>query len=219
MAQIVGARRRLRFAPPHGTATRHDGADRRCCMAQNVGNDRVSGCLPASGGHRIAREPEKLMLRCLSSEAAVILSRRRETSEGPSGATRWGGWGEVLDAPVGPTRKTGVFSPSYPAASRADPSSPASSLRGERGWGWDDEESVSPVLEGRFRGACSCGARWNDGAQERSLSPPCKRGVRGGVKRVPWRSKTTLPALRSYRDHPPCPPFASIGLYKNWRMC
>jgi len=32
------------------------------------------------------------------------------------------------------------------------------------------------VLEGRFRDACFCGARSNDGASERSISPPWEGG-------------------------------------------
>jgi putative transposase len=42
-------------------------------------------------------------------------------------------------------------------------------------WAWAGEKLVLTVLEGRFRDACFCGARSNDGASERSLSPPCEQ--------------------------------------------
>jgi hypothetical protein len=63
------------------------------------------------------------------------------------------------------------------------------------GRGWADEKLVLTELEGRFRDACFCCARWNDVASERSLSPPCEGGA-GGVMREPWKSKTILLASR-----------------------
>ena len=48
------------------------------------------------------------------------------------------------------------------------------------GWVWAGEKLVLTELEGRFRDTCFCRARWNDVASERSLSPPCEGGVRGG---------------------------------------
>jgi hypothetical protein len=45
-----------------------------------------------------------------------------------------------------------------------------------RVWLWAGEKLVLTELEGRFRDACFCCARWNDVASERSLSPPCEGG-------------------------------------------
>ena len=45
---------------------------------------------------------------------------------------------------------------------------------------WAGEKLVLTELEGRFRDACFCYVQWNDVASERSLSPPCEGGVRGG---------------------------------------
>jgi len=51
-------------------------------------------------------------------------------------------------------------------------------------YGWAGEKLVLTGLEGRFRDASFCCARWKDVASERSLSPPCEGGV-GGVMREP----------------------------------
>ena len=100
------------------------------------------------------------------------------------------------------------------------------------GPGGAGEKLVLTELEGRFRDACFCCARWNDVASERSLSPPCEGGA-GGVMREPWKAKTVLLASRegcertereralgrpcdwSCRDHPPYPPFARGGKGRN----
>src|SRR5271157_2274829 len=50
----------------------------------------------------------------------------------------------------------------------------------ERAGCWAGEKSVLTELEGRFRDACFYCARWNEVASERSLSPPCEGGGRGG---------------------------------------
>ena len=68
-------------------------------------------------------------------------------------------------------------------------------LRGSGVYRWAGEKLVLTELEGRFRDACFCCARWNDVASERSLSPPCKGGA-GGVMREPWKAKTILLASR-----------------------
>src|SRR5208283_861100 len=49
-----------------------------------------------------------------------------------------------------------------------------------RGRRWTGEKLVLTELEGRYRHACFCCARWNDVASKRSLSPPCEGGAGGG---------------------------------------
>src|SRR5208337_1445872 len=44
---------------------------------------------------------------------------------------------------------------------------------------WACEKLVLTVLEGRFPDACFCCARSNDGASDRTLSPPCEGGPGG----------------------------------------
>src|SRR5271157_5281601 len=61
-----------------------------------------------------------------------------------------------------------------PSASRDGP------VRQEGPPHWTGEKLVLTELEGRFRDACFCWARWNEVASERSLSPPCEGGGGGG---------------------------------------
>jgi hypothetical protein len=93
---------------------------------------------------------------------------------------------------------------------------------------WAGEKLVLTELEGRFRDASFCCARWNDVASERSLSPPCEGGA-GGVMREHWKSRAILLASqeecertereRAWEDlvtgraatTPPCPPLSQGG--------
>src|SRR5271157_792676 len=52
--------------------------------------------------------------------------------------------------------------------------------RGRAVPGWHAAKLVLTLLEGRFREAWFCCARSNDGASDRSFSPPCEGGAGGG---------------------------------------
>src|SRR5271157_3803329 len=84
-----------------------------------------------------------------------------------------------------------VASIALPARSR----STASTRTRWAGLDWHAAKLVLTLLEGRFREAWFCCARSNEGASDRSLSPPCEGGA-GGVMREPWKSRTILLASR-----------------------
>ncbi len=78
--------------------------------------------------------------------------------------------GEPIGPELWPRGATGRLRPAVPSRSMAK----ALAQR------WGDEKLVLTVLEGRFRDACFCCARSTEDASDRSLSPPCEGGARGG---------------------------------------
>jgi len=90
------------------------------------------------------------------------------------------------------------------------------------GSGWGGEKTVSTTLEGRLRDACFCCARSNDGASDRSLSPPFGGGARGGERGNSQGAWTPFSVVfckgRAVRldfpgasPHPPWPPLRKGG--------
>jgi len=58
---------------------------------------------------------------------------------------------------------------------------PTSGVGPQGGEPWHAAKLVLTALEGRFRHACFCCARSNEGASDRSFSPPLRRGGQGGT--------------------------------------